>query len=117
YDERLKEFGWIRPVTVHPGRTSGYHLYVTQLRGAAAGRQKDLFHFMRGRGVGVHVMYKPVYLHSYYRERLGDLSGACPRAEAAYRSMLVLPIFPQITGEELETVVRHLRDFQNEELN
>jgi perosamine synthetase len=117
YDDALAGLDWIAPIEIKPDRTSGYHLYVTRLGGAAADRQADLFAFMRGRGVGVHVMYKPVYLHSYYRERFGDRAGMCPNAEAAYRSMLVLPVFPQITDTELETVIARLRDFQNTELN
>jgi perosamine synthetase len=117
YDAQLSEFDWIRPIEIKPDRTSGFHLYVGRLGGIAAGRQAEIFQFMRGRGIGVHVMYKPVYQHSYYRERFGDRTGLCPRAEEAYRSILVLPIFPQITDAELETVIDALRDFQNTELN
>ena len=117
YDARLGELDWIRPIEIKPDRTSGFHLYVTRLSGAAAGRQADAFSFLRGRGIGVHVMYKPVYQHSYYRERFGDRSGLCPRAEAAYGALLVLPVFPQITDAELEAVVNGLHDFQNTKLN
>jgi len=117
YGKWLGQFDWIRPPTVCADRTSGYHLYVTRLIGSARGRQADAFRFLRARGIGVHVMYKPVYAHSFYRKRFGDRTGLCPQAEAAYESLLVLPLFADITAEEQESVVTHLRAFQESHLN
>jgi perosamine synthetase len=117
YDAQLAEFDWLRPLEVKPDRTSGYHLYVTILSGRAASQQKELFSFLRARGIGAHVMYKPVYEHSFYQARFGARPGLCPRAEAGYRALLVLPLFSEITDPELEKVIEQLRAFQKTELN
>jgi len=53
------------------------------------------------------VHYAPVYLHSYYRQR-GYRAGLAPVAEMASSQLLTLPLFPAMTGEDVERVVGNL---------
>jgi perosamine synthetase len=112
YRHRLGEFDWIEPLECLPDRTHAYHLFVTRLLGRAAVRQKDIFNDLRARGVGAHVMYRPVYQHSFYKERFPDRASSCPRAEAGYASLLMLPIFAGLTEEQMDFVVVALRNCQ-----
>ena len=66
----------------------------------------DAIHAMTPyRGIGANVHYKPVHLHSYYRERLGCGPGLCPVAEAAYQRILTLPLYPAMTEQDIRRVV------------
>jgi len=52
------------------------------------------------------VHYIPVHLHPFYREHFGTGLGGCPVAEAAYESLLSLPIFPGMSDQDVEDVIR-----------
>ena len=51
--------------------------------------------------------YAPVYLHSFYRSR-GYAAGIAPLAEAASKQILTLPMFPAMTGADVDRVVAAL---------
>jgi perosamine synthetase len=54
----------------------------------------------------VNVHYKPVHLHPFYGARLGTGPGLCPEAEAAYESILTLPLFPAMSDADAADVLR-----------
>jgi dTDP-4-amino-4,6-dideoxygalactose transaminase len=62
---------------------------------------------MRQAGIGVQVNYLPVYWHPVYTE-LGYRRGMCPNAEAFYEQELSLPMFPDLTDDQVDTVVETL---------
>ena len=62
------------------------------------------FDFMRSNGIGVNVHYRPVYLHSYYRN-LGYAPGLCPVAEREYEGLLSLPMWPGLDMRNQDRVV------------
>lgn len=89
---------------------SGWHLYIIQLDKAVLTKtRKEIFDEMRALNIGVHVHYIPVYWHPYYR-KLGYEKGICPIAEKWYRHALTLPIYPEMTNEDVEDVVFALRE-------
>ncbi len=102
------------PLSVGPDRESAYHLYVIRLN--SAGLRADrarIFAALRAEGIGVNVHYLPVHLHPFYQERFGTGFGLCPQAEAAYESILSLPIFPAMTDGDVEDVVQALQKVVN----
>lgn len=103
YDEKLRDHPLLSPLACRSGVSHGYHLYVIQVPvGVDRG---EVFRAFRAAKIGVNVHYLPVYLHPFYRERFGDRTGACPVAEAAYERILSLPIFPLMTGQDVDDVV------------
>ena len=69
-----------------------------------------IFNSLREMGIGVNVHYIPVHLHPFYRERFGTKEGLCPAAEAAYRQILSLPMFPAMTDEDVDIVISAVRE-------
>lgn len=59
---------------------------------------------LRAENIGAAVHYVPAYWHPYYRA-LGYQRGLCPRAEAAFERIMTLPLFPAMTGQDVEDVV------------
>ena len=51
-----------------------------------------------------------MHLHPFYRERFGTKEGLCPVAEAAYRQILSLPMFPAMTDEDVDIVISAVRE-------
>jgi perosamine synthetase len=106
YGEALAALPAVRPLAVSEHVAHAYHLYVIALQSGRWGGSRDrLFVHLRKRGIGVNVHYLPVYLHPFYRRRFGTGKGLCPCAEKAYEEILSLPIFPAMTGAEVEQVI------------
>lgn len=91
-----------------PADTPGhcYHLFVVETD------QRDALraHLQAG-GVGCDVHYPlPAHLHPAYAD-LGLGPGSLPHTEAAARRILSLPMFPELTREEVEYVAHVVRSF------
>lgn len=104
YDRELASLDSIKPLSASPDVTHSYHLYVIRVQ-----ERDSIFAFLRRKGVGVNVHYIPVHLHPFYRQRFGTGEGLCPASEAAYEGILSLPIFPEMSDQEVERVVHELR--------
>jgi dTDP-4-amino-4,6-dideoxygalactose transaminase len=76
-----------------------------------APRRDELKAFLAEHGIGTEVYY-PLALHQQ-RCFVGASHGVddCPRAETAAREVLALPIFPELTDEQLDYVVARIADF------
>ncbi len=83
-----------------------YHLYVvrTPLRDA-------LRDYLTGAGVGTGVHYPRAVHRQEAYAGLGYREGSCPHAEMAAAQVLSLPIFPQLTMQEVNQVIRLIRFF------
>lgn len=93
-----------------PKCLSSFHLYVVQINESASGVTRDqVFHNLREAGVGVNVHYIPIHTQPYYR-RLGFDLGICPQAERYATQALTIPLFPEMTAEQQETVTSRLGD-------
>ena len=93
----------IRPLKCQANVTHAYHLYVVRVK-----NRQSVFEQMRSAGIGCNVHYMPVYLHPYYRRTLDHGPGLCPIAEAAYEEILSLPIYPGLTEEQQQRVIRSM---------
>ncbi len=101
----------IEPLTVSPDIRHAYHLYVIRVNFESLGSDRTtLFKTLRNKGIGVNVHYIPVHLHPYYRKTFDTGPGLCPQAEAAYESILSIPMFSAMTDEEVETVISAVLD-------
>lgn len=118
YNEAFHDSTLVRPLRVRDDIVHGYHLYMVRINLEALTIDRDvIFGELRDEGIGVNVHYIPVHLHPFYQRAFGTSIGDCPIAESAYNRLLTLPIFPQMTGDDVQDVVvavekvlgRHLR--------
>lgn len=101
YREILKDSTTVRALGVRPGVSHAYHLFVVALQNDASDVRDEVFKAMRSRGIGVNVLYRPIYAHSALAQERIDHSPNCPVAERMSDRILALPLFP---GLPLETV-------------
>lgn len=105
YDQALAGSAALRPLAVLPGARHAWHLYVVQLDLARLAVDRARVHrALHAEGIAANVHYRPVHLHSFYRERLGTKPGMCPVAEAAYPRLLSLPMFSGMTESDVADV-------------
>ncbi|XOV81427.1 MAG: UDP-4-amino-4,6-dideoxy-N-acetyl-beta-L-altrosamine transaminase [Aestuariibacter sp.] len=88
---------------------SAWHLYVVELQTHS---RETVFTKLREANVGVNVHYIPIHLQPYYRQ-LGFASGDFPNAEGFYNMALSLPIFPTMTENQQDHVVKTLTEILN----
>jgi UDP-4-amino-4,6-dideoxy-N-acetyl-beta-L-altrosamine transaminase len=94
----------IRPVPRIPGCEPGLHLYAVLIDFAALGLDRAaVMQQLRAQGVGTQVHYIPVHRQPYYLRRYGDL--ALPGADAYYARELSLPLYPDMSDDDVDRVV------------
>jgi dTDP-4-amino-4,6-dideoxygalactose transaminase len=83
-----------------------FHQYVIR-----AYRRDELREFLTARNIGTEVYYPiPLHLQPCFAY-LGYLDGDFPEAERAAKEVLALPMFPELTDDELRWVVASIADF------
>jgi dTDP-4-amino-4,6-dideoxygalactose transaminase len=105
YDELLNGLDLVLPYA-EPGSRHVYHLYIVR-----TARRDPLLEHLRSRGVGAGIHY-PVPLHrqpAYLKEGYGEVS--LPVTERAAREVLSLPMFPELTRDQIETVAGAIQEF------
>jgi len=106
YDQRLAGVPGIQlPVEAAYAR-SVYHLYVIH-----AERRDELQRFLADRGVATGLHYpKPLHLQNAYAH-MGLTVGAFPVAESSAARLLSLPMFAELTREQMDYVVEQIKAF------
>lgn len=104
YNEALRDVPGLRTPVQREWVDPAWHLYPVRI---LDGRRREVFEKLRASGIGVQVNYIPVYWHPVYAD-LGYRRGMCPNAEAFYAEELSLPLFPDLTDDQVDQVVETL---------
>jgi len=76
-----------------------YHLYIIEVE-----NRKELYDFLRTKGIYAQVHYIPVHMMPYYKQ-FGWKENDFPAAEKYYTRCLSLPMYPSLTEKEQEYVI------------
>ncbi len=88
------------------GNWHTWHLYVVRLRpGALRVGRNEFIRALREENIGTSVHFIPVYRHPFFAAYGGDAS-AFPRSESYYASCISLPIFPDMTADDVRDVAQ-----------
>ncbi|MFD7075650.1 DegT/DnrJ/EryC1/StrS family aminotransferase [Nocardioides sp. NPDC059952] len=104
YNAALADVDGLRLPVRREGVDPAWHLYPVRV---LEDRRREVFEKMRAAGIGVQVNYIPVYWHPVYAD-LGYQRGMCPNAEAFYAEELSLPLYPDLTDDQVDQVVETL---------
>jgi len=109
YDEGLTSIGSFRPPSSLEG---GFHVYQSYVVGVPGGRESrdGLISKLKERGVSAQVGTQAIHLEPFYRSKFGTREGQLPNTEIALGSSLSLPIFPELTREDVSFVLSTLAD-------
>lgn len=93
---------------------SSWHLYILRLNLDQLSIDRN--HFMtqlREKGIGCSVHFIPLHLHSHYQSRHGYKPGAFPQAEAQFHRSISLPIYPDLTEDQLDRIIEAVQQITN----
>jgi UDP-2-acetamido-2-deoxy-ribo-hexuluronate aminotransferase len=106
YFDRLKDVEGIRFPKVKGDQKPVYYVF-----NILAERRDELTEYLKAHEIQFSIYYpKPLHLQKCF-SYLGYKEGDFPVAEKASKSILALPIYPEITEEEVDFVCEMIRDF------
>ena len=77
-----------------------YHLYVLEVED-----RLGLYNYLRTQNIFAQIHYIPCHLMPYYRQ-FGWKEGDMPKAETYYQHCMSLPMYPTLTDEEQQFVIK-----------
>jgi len=108
YDKAFKN-SIVEPLYRFDGNSS-YHLYVVQVDFNSLNISRvDLFNKLREKNIGIQLHYMPINKQPYYKN-LGYGKEFTPNMDKYYKECFSLPIYPKLTNEEQEYVIKSLME-------
>ena len=102
------------PITLPSDDTDGgshsWHLFVIRLQGDALMSRDELIQFLSDQGIGTSVHYVPLHHQPYWRDRYKLTGDMFPETDAAYRSMVSIPLYTAMSDEQQDRVIQALHE-------
>ena len=90
--------------------THAWHLFAPLVNADATNITRDeLMHQLKEHNIGTGLHYRPPHLYPYYRQTYGFKDGDFPHAEHIGRTVLSLPLFPDMTETDFDRVIVALK--------
>jgi dTDP-4-amino-4,6-dideoxygalactose transaminase len=106
YSAAFADLDGVRAPVIDPANESIFNQYTLRVE-----RRDKLQSFLKERGIGTAVYYPlPLHLQPCFAY-LGYKTGSCPESERAAGEVLSLPIYPELTGAQLDEVIDNVRAF------
>jgi UDP-4-amino-4-deoxy-L-arabinose-oxoglutarate aminotransferase len=112
YRQALAGIDEILPLSepVYPMRHA-WHLFIVRLDTEKARMSREAFMAaLKERNIGTGIHFKAAHVQKYYRETLQLPPGALPNTEWNSDRILSLPLFPDMTPEDVDEVVAAIKE-------
>jgi len=88
-----------------------WHLFIVRLDTEKAGISRDEFMYeLKQRNIGTGLHFRAVHLQKYYLESMGTHRGMLPNTEWNSDRICSLPLFPEMTFEDIDDVVNAIKE-------
>jgi perosamine synthetase len=104
YTQMLQKLPEIKCPIIEPRTISAQHNYVIQCK-----NRNKLHLFLRERNISSGVHYMPIHLQPYYKKLFPKVR--LPIVEAVWKSLLTLPLYPDLTLKEQDYIIRCIKEF------
>ena len=109
YDEAFSTVNFIKKPESHNSIYHAYHLYPLQIDFEKISLTKtQFFQKMKEAGINLQVHYNPVHLQPFYQKNYGFNLGDFPVSENFYRNEISLPIYPDLTTDDVSSVINNI---------
>ena len=107
YEKAFKDNPNIGCLRVLPGSKSARHMFTILV----PPEKRDVVMWrLQESGIGVAVNFRAIHLLSYYQRTYGFRRGTFPVAERIGDSTITLPLYPRLSDEEVERVIRTVEE-------
>lgn len=111
---RYKELLLGAPIDVPPeapaADSQSWHLFSILIKPSAPIGRDEFITRLNEMGIGTSVHYKPLHRMTYWREHCSVTQSSFPVAEDFFHRTVSLPIFPDMTDQDVEYVARAVRE-------
>ncbi len=105
YDKAFGNYKWaILPPSVKEGKESSYHLYALRIKNFTEEQRDAMIEEITKREIAVNVHFIPMPMLSFFKG-LGYNIDDYPQAYKNYSCEISLPIYPQLTQEQVELII------------
>lgn len=108
YDQALARLPVQTPAPPRAGQSHAWHLYVIRLLPGTERSRDAVIEHLYAAGIGCSVHYVPLHLQPYWRDRYALTPAMFPRSQAAYSSMISLPLYSRMTDADVDRVAQAL---------
>lgn len=113
YNDVLKQYDWaLTPPAVTPGKESSYHVYALRIKDVTEQQRDEIIQEIAKSEVAVNVHFVPMPMLTLFREKGYDIKDY-PQAYRNYAHEISLPIYPQLTDEQADFVIRTVVEAHN----
>lgn len=110
YQNYFSAFEWAElPTYETQDKTSSYHLYMLRIRGISEDQRNQIIDEIYKKEVSVNVHFQPLPLLSFYKNLGYDIQNY-PSAYDQYSREISLPVYFNLTQENLETVCQAVKE-------
>lgn len=99
YMEAFSKAG-IQTTVVKPNRSTSWHLFVIKVN-----NRNEFIEQFKSENIGCSVHFIPVHMHPYYQDTYNYKKDDYPIANSVFEKSVSLPIFPEMTDEEVSYVI------------
>ena len=103
YVEALKDNPNIVLPIIKDNRETSWHLFVVKIP-----NRDKVIEELKSRGVGCSVHFIPIHKHPYYKDKFGYKDSDYPVANRVFKTSLSLPIYPDMSQDEIDYVIKNL---------
>lgn len=113
YNEAFKDIPELFIQKEIPESDTTRHLYIIQLKLDKLNcTRRQFFDALAAENVQPQVHYVPVYYFPFYQKR-GYKKGLCPVAEDIYKGIMSIPLYPMMSDEDVEDVIKAVKKVVN----
>ncbi|MGL4582380.1 MAG: DegT/DnrJ/EryC1/StrS family aminotransferase, partial [Flavobacterium sp.] len=113
YNDAFSTESWtLVPPAVVKGKESSYHLYALRIKGITEEQRDLIIDEIAKTGVAVNVHFIPMPMLTFFKEK-GFKIEDYPQAYNNFKCEISLPIYPQLTQEELDYIIKAVKDAYN----
>ena len=107
YREKLQDIDEISIPFLNTNSISSYHIFPILLKSGS--KRQHFMEFMRDKGIQTSIHYPPVHTFSHYRSCCQH--GRLPITDEVETRVVTLPLYPDITREQLEYVIETIKQW------
>ena len=102
YDAGLRDLAWLQLPVERDYAESARHNYVVQLE-----RRDAFMAYLREKGIATGLHYIPNHYYDMYKPYASSL----PVTEQAYTRIVTLPLYPDLTDDQVQYIIDAIRDY------